>query len=513
MTRDPLELAQVIAARPGDGSRPAPARPDPPHVVIVGGGLAGLAAAVGLVGHDLRLTLLESRPRLGGRAGSFPDPATGELVDNCQHVSMKCCTNLEDFCRRVGTRDLFRPLERLVFLDPEGRRSVWKADRLPAPFHLTRSFLGSRFLGLAEKLRVARGLRRLARAEADDPRPFADWLAAHGQSPRAIERFWATVLVSALNERLDRMDVGHARQVFVEGFLRDRHGHVVEVPTVPLGDLYGLRLERWLAEHGVALRLTTGVRQVLADDEGGLAGVALRSGERIAADFVVLATPFDRVAALIPGPIAARLPWLEGLARLESAPITGIHLWFDREVVADDHAVIVGRTIQWMFNHTALQGRRAVGDRGQYLQLVVSAAYDLAGQTNAEVLEVALRDLAALWPATAGARLLRWRVVTEHGATFAVRPGVDRLRPAQRTDVDGLFLAGDWTDTGWPATMEGAVRSGYRAAEGILGDLGHPVRLVRPDRRAGWLARRLLGHEATARRAAEPLAAQSLTSG
>jgi squalene-associated FAD-dependent desaturase len=464
---------------------------DAPRVLIVGGGLAGLATAAALADRGVRLTLVESRPRLGGRASSFPDPATGELIDNCQHVSMACCTNLGDFCRRVGTADLFRRVRSITFLSPEGRASTLRAGPWPAPLHMAGSFLGARYLGPAEKLRVGYGLACLRFARDDTPEPFAEWLRRHGQTGRTIERYWGTVLVSALNERPEQMDVGHARKVFLDGFLRNRHGYELEVPTVPLGELYGTRLERWLADHGVEVRLTTGVRSIEVDDSGA-AGVRLRDGEYLPADRVVAAVPFDRVSGLL-GDLKPRIPALDDVGRIEASPITGIHLWFDREVCPLEHAVTVGRTVQWIFNHTAIGGRRPVGGEGQYLQLVVSAAYDLVPLTREEILAKALDDLAALWPAARGAKLLRWWVVTEHGATFAVRPGIERLRPPQRTPVPNLYLAGDWTATGWPATMEGAVRSGYLAAEALLADLGRPAALVRPDLPAGPLARLLLG--------------------
>ncbi len=469
-------------------------RPAPPRVVIVGGGLAGLASAVGLAGKDLDVTLLESRPRLGGRASSFPDPASGELVDNCQHVSMACCTNLADFCRRVGTADLFRREPGVLFLSPEGKYSTLRSGPLPAPLHLSGSFLRANYLTFAERLRVGYGLMRLVFDRSPEhPEPFETWLRRHGQTERTIDRYWATVLVSALNERLDRMDVGHARKVFVDGFLRDREGYRMELPLVPLGELYGTRLESWLAGRGVKVRLTTGVRSVDLDGEGAVETVVLRSGESVAADFVVLAVPFDRVDGLLPVGARGRMAGLARLGELDASPITGVHLWFDREVCPVDHVVTVGRLVQWVFNHTALQGHRAGEGKGQYLQVVISASYDLVALDNATIRDRVLADLAAIWPESKQAVLERWRVVTEHGATFAVRPGVDAIRPRQRTEIDGLFLAGDWTDTGWPATMEGAVRAGYKAAEGVLADLDRPEVLIRPDLPGGWLSRRLLG--------------------
>lgn len=478
-----------------DPSSTLPAhKPPQPRVVIIGGGLAGLATAAALVDRGLDVTLLESRPRLGGRASSFLDPATGEPVDNCQHVSMGCCTNLADFCARVGTRHLFHHVPAVVFVSPEGRLSRLKASGWPAPLHLAGSFLRANYLSMTEKFRVAYGLACLRFAGlAPNTEPFADWLRRHGQTERTIERYWGTVLVSALNERLDQMDVGHARKVFLDGFLRNRQGFVMEVPLAPLGEIYGTRLESWLAAKGVKVRLSTGVRAVEVDDEGGVTGVTLRTGEAVPADFVVLTVPFDRVQGVLPESARARMPTLAGINALESSPITGVHLWFDRPVCPLEHAAVVGRLVQWVFNHSALQGREAPEGGGEYLQIVISASYDLVSKSKQEILDAVLADLAALWPEVRSATLVRWWVVTEHGATFAVRPGVDAHRPAQRTPIDGLFLAGDWTATGWPATMEGAVRAGYLAAEGILRDLGSPEPLVRPDLPSTWLSRLMLG--------------------
>lgn len=464
-----------------------------PHVLIIGGGLAGLATAVALAEHGLRLTILESRPRLGGRASSFPDPLSGELVDNCQHVSMACCTNLADFCERVGTGELFQRVRSILYLSPEGRRSTLQGGWLPAPLHLANSFLRANYLSFSEKLRVAYGLAALRFAKEGSREPFADWLRRHRQTPRTMERYWGAIMVSALNERLERIDLGHARMVMFDGFLRNRRAYELEVPTVPLGELYGSRLESWLDEHGVDVRLTTGARSIDFDGDNMLEGVTLRTGEAIPADFVALAVPFDRVEGLLGPETRERIPSLDGLDQFQNSPITGIHLWFDREVCPVEHAVTLGQTIQWVFNHTAIQGRRADEGRGQYLQLVVSASGELAPLGREAIVELVLEELATLWPEVREATLVRSRVVTEHGATFSVRPGIDQFRPPQRTPIDGLFLAGDWTATGWPATMEGAVRSGYLVAEGILQDLDRPQRLIRPDLPSGWLARLLLG--------------------
>jgi squalene-associated FAD-dependent desaturase len=423
---------------------------------------------------------------------------------------MACCTNLADFCRRIGIDKMFRRENELVFLDPDGNISRFRAGILPAPFHLAGSLIAARFLGARDKLCVAFGLACLVRADGErTDESFGDWLRRHRQSMRSINMFWAPVLVSALNERLDQMDVGHARKVFVDAFMRNRTGFQPEIPLVPLGELYGTRLEDWLLSHDVAVRLTRGATAIELDDDGAVSRVVLRNGEAIPADFVVLAVPFDRVRGLIPSSFRDRLPALARLDALRASPITGVHLWFDRPILLFDHVVTPGRLIQWVFNHTAIQGRTAVARdphehvtttdseklpcKGQYLQLVISAAYDLLELDKVAIRDAVLAELREIWPAARAAKLLRWWVVTEHGATFAVRPGIEMLRPPQRTPIDGLFLAGDWTDTGWPATMEGAVRSGYLAAQEILKVLDRPSRIVRPGLKSGPIARWLLG--------------------
>jgi squalene-associated FAD-dependent desaturase len=465
-----------------------------PRIAIIGGGLAGLAAAVGLAGRGFDIQLFEARRQLGGRAASFHDAASDEWIDHCQHVSMGCCTNLADFCRRTGLDGLFRRDRVLHFVGPNGRRYRLAASRwLPAPLHLGPALLRLGYLSLAERLSVARALWRLARLKTADERggpTIGAWLREQRQSPVAIERFWSVVLVSALGEELDRASLAYARQVFVDGFLAARRAYEVEVPIVPLSELYGDRLERWLAEHGVALHSGIAVRRIEGDAVRA-SGLVLADGSRHAIDGVVVAAPWRRVAELFDGPLAAALSELERLEEIEAAPITGVHLWFDREVMALDHAVLVGRLSQWIFNRGRRQAEGEV-PAGHYYQVVISASRSLAGRDRAQVVEEIVSDLAGVWPVVRQARLLRSRIVTEANAVFSVRPGIDHLRPPQRTAIGNLALAGDWTRTGWPSTMEGAVRGGYLAAEAILARFGKAQSLVVPNLQRSLLASWLL---------------------
>jgi zeta-carotene desaturase len=428
-------------------------------VLIAGGGLAGLAAAAALGQRGWDVELFEARAFLGGRATSYAAPAGGdevaETIDNCQHVLLRCCVNLLDFYQRLGVRDRIHFYREFNFIEPGGRVSVLRRGRLPAPLHFSEAFFAMSCLGWKDKLGIARALlairRERTRRQGLDRISMLDWLLEKRQTTRAIQRFWRQVLVSAVNEDLDRMAANHGFQVFWLGFLASADGYEMGVPTVPLGELYAA--EAWRAMPNVRIHFRSPVQRI---EESGFQV----EGERIAADRYICALPFERLEAV-------------GLAapQFEHSPIAGVHLWFDREVTRLPHATLLDRTIQWMYNK----------DAGKYLQLVVSASRDLTALSRQEIIEIALGDLRSFFPDARHAQLVKAHVVKEQRATFSAAPGTEAVRPGPESAVKHLFLAGDWTNTGWPGTMEGAVRSGYRAADAVCDQEGQTSKFLLPD--------------------------------
>ncbi|MFN0199035.1 MAG: hydroxysqualene dehydroxylase HpnE [Planctomycetaceae bacterium] len=491
-----MSTADSISSYPTERTSTGKLGSDEPPVIIVGGGLAGLATAAVLSQHHLPVLLLESRPRLGGRASSVVDATSGMLIDTCQHVAMGCCTNFLHFCDMLGVSSAFRTAERLHFIAPDGTIVPFTASSLPAPFHLTRALAKLPYLNWREKWILASGIRRLIRLSDDeaDRLPFADWLIAAAQPERVIERFWNVVLVSALSESADRISTRYARQVIVEAFLRHRRGWEVHLPIKPLTEIYAAMV-RELESRGVIVRVQAGVRDLEATSDR-VTAVVLRDESRLSCSDCVLAVSFDRVMSLLPEALRSD-PALAGIAQLQAAPISSVHLWFDREVCPLPHAVFVDRFSQWIFQRSSIADEnnsvRANPELSQsfYYQVVISASRNVVELDSEKVVEQVLDDLRRVWPEVSSARLLQSRVLTDHRAVFSPLAGVDRLRPEQQSPIQNLQLAGDWTKTGWPATMESAVRSGFLAAENILRQRGIAANVVQetlPGTRLGkWL--------------------------
>ena len=457
-----------------------------PTVAVIGGGLAGISAGSALADAGYHVELFERRPYLGGRASSYELPGTGEVVDNCQHVLLGCCTNLIDFYRRLGVENQIRWYDEITFLLPDGRASTLKPSWLPAPVHTGLSFLASPVLDWKDKLAISRALLALMPAlPADSGEDFQSWLLRHGQTRQSIDRFWAPVLISALNDELDHVSVRHAALVFRDSFLKSAEAGRIGLPAVPLSQLYG-EADAYIQARGGRVHLRASVDSIQADDDG--VGVCV-SGDEVRADFAVLATPFNGVAKLLPG-----TPEMQSLreqaCHFGSSPITGIHLWFDREITPLEYAALLERTIQWMFQKSKiLNSRRESGETGSYLELVVSSSKALVDKPRQEIIDLAMRELAEFFPAAREAKLTKATVVKEVHATFSPAPGSDAYRPSHMSPWPRLFLAGDWTATGWPSTMEGAVRSGYGAAEVLAAASGDPRKFLVADLPAKGLMR------------------------
>jgi zeta-carotene desaturase len=459
-------------------------------VTIVGGGLAGLSAGCALAEDGYAVTLLERRPYLGGRASSYEHPGTGEVIDNCQHVLLGSCTNLIDLYRRLGAGASIRWFDRITLLEPGGRTSILQASALPAPFHMMPAFLRARAFTFADKVAIARAMRALARrTPPDSAESFQHWLMRHGQTSRAIERFWKPVLVSALNEDLDRMSVRYAGQVIRHSLLRSAAAGHMGIPTVPLSELYHHAIQ-YIEQRGGRVKLRMGAEGFSWSEQSGQWVVATVQ-ESFTSDAVIFALAFEGLSKLLPAmpeaPGAGLLA--DQLARFEHSPITGIHLWFDREITDLEHAMLVGRTIQWMFHKSRLQTAHRGDNKGSYIEVVVSASNSLIALDRQQVVDLAVAELTEFFPAVAQARLVKAAVVKEVRATYSIRPQLDRIRPASTSPWPRVYLAGDWTATGWPATMEGAVRSGYLSAEAVTRAAGKPRRFLQRDLRATGLMR------------------------
>ncbi|PWI41578.1 hydroxysqualene dehydroxylase HpnE [Streptomyces sp. ICBB 8177] len=455
-------------------------QPGAATAVVVGGGLAGTTAALTLADAGVRVTLVEGRPRLGGLAFSFQrDTPAGELtVDNGQHVFLRCCTAYRWFLDRIAASDLVTLQDRLhVPVLDAGRQRMGHLRRtaLPVPLHLAASLATYPHLSLAERATVGRAALALRGLDLDDPAldavDFASWLRARGQSRRTVEALWDLVGVATLNATADQASLGLAAMVFKTGLLSDPGAADIGWARAPLGDLHDTRARAALDAAGVTTVLRGRAGGLRAAPDGGwLVDVAAGPGraEEVAAGTVVLAVPQREAHGLLPD---GALADPGALLRIGTAPILNVHVVYDRTVLREPFLAALDSPVQWVFDRTGASGLA----EGQYVALSQSAAHDEIDLPVAELRARYLPELERLLPAARAATVRDFFVTRERTATFAPAPGVGRLRPAARTRAPGLYLAGAWTATGWPATMEGAVRSGLRAARDALTELGRPA--------------------------------------
>ena len=435
-----------------------------PDVIIVGAGFAGLSAAVELTRRGARVLVLEARPGLGGRASSFVDPETGETVDNGQHVLIGCYDETFRFLRAIGTEELVRLNTELdiEFVDREGRRTRLRTARLPAPWHLVGGLLRWRALSWRDRLaaiRLGRVLARMARADRDAEGAHRDtvdvWLERHGQTARLREMLWDPLAVAALNQPPSVAAAAPFLGVVSRMFRGSRRNAAIGVPRVPLDALYASPAAAWIAARAGEVRTNAPARIVCAGERVSHVDV---KGERIEAGAVVCAVPWHALERTVSPAPSVLADTIARANATESSPIVTVNVWFDTAVTSVPFVGLPGRTMQWVFDK-----RQAFGSSASHLSLVSSGAEAIVAETNASLVERALAEIRTALPAARHAVVRRANVVREKRATFSLAPG-QPARPDTVTPVRGLLLAGDWIDTGLPATIESAVASGHRAA-------------------------------------------------
>jgi hydroxysqualene dehydroxylase len=443
-------------AKPGGGANVK-------RVVVVGGGLAGISAALDCASDGATVTLLESRRRLGGAAYSFT--RDGILADNGQHVFLRCCTAYRELLARIGASELvtLQPRLSIPVLAPGGTTAWLRRSSLPAPLHLAGSLLRYPFLGPAQRLSAARAMHALGRIDPGDAvadaQSFGEWLSGHGQGAEAVQTLWELIARPTLNLLAADASLAQAAYVFQEGLLRDPAAGDIGYARAPLGSVHDVMARRALATAGVDVRLGRGATAIEAVRDGF--HVEVNSAPTLSADAVILAVPHNRVHRLLPPGSGLDRAQLAGLG---TSPIVNVHIVFDTPVLDVPFAAGVHTPVQWIFDRTAPAGLA----HGQYLVISLSAADAELDMTVDELRARFLPAVAALLPAAGRAGVDTFFVTREHAATFRAAPGTRKLRPGPTTSIRGLMVAGAWTDTGWPATMEGAVRSGRAAANAAL---------------------------------------------
>ena len=443
-----------------------------PPVVVIGGGFAGLSAAAALAERGVRVLVADARPQLGGRATAFRDRETGELVDNGQHVLFGCYRATFEFLERINALDRVRvqPSLSVPFIDREGRRSVLSCPTLPSPLHLLAGVLDwdampwrDRFsvMKLAGPLRRARReLQRTGSVLAEPRGTVTEWLMAHGQTDRLRAWLWEPLAVAALNQSPDVASAAPFVRVLAEMFGPDPRDSSLVLPIRPLHEMYAEPARAFIESRGGEVRVNALTRVVVS--QGRVHAVDIR-GERIATEWVIAAVPwFDIGRLFLPAPPSQLAGLLSAAGSMGSMPIVTVNLWYDRRVMEESFVGLPGREMHWIFDK-----RMAFGGDASHLSLVSSGATRLTAMNQDELTALASAEVQEALPSAREARLIRATVVREKRATFSLEPG-QPCRPGTTTPIAGLFLAGDWIDTGLPGTIESAVVSGHRAARELL---------------------------------------------
>lgn len=475
--------------------------------------MAGIAASLKLAQAGFRVTLLEAKRRLGGRAGSYsPNDSGDDQIDYCQHVGMGCCHALQQLIEMLDQQEQWTRHRELHFYGPSGRYSKLGAlPLLPAPLHIGHWIFKWPDLSLPDRMHVARGMLALSQLDIQDPNshdvPAITWLKENGQTESCIAAFWTTVIVSALGEQTDRVSLYSVAKVFQDGFLGARDAFHLLVPQRPLDELFNFGAMASLKKAGVDVRLSCPLKAIAPRQASKHSrGFEIMTPDHVFhADELIVALPWHQISRLCPQIGTAQLTALEDFLKvtgencqqLGSSPITGVHTWWDGPWLETQHATIVNRLCQWVFpkptvnltspwtqpkssgvaadlpSSTRNSLESSQFSDSTYYQIVISASRDLSSLCKAELSHAIHEDLGQVFPKAKRAKLLRCEAVTDPNSVFSVRSGSAAFRPDQKTEIPGLWLAGDWTQTGWPATMEGAILSGFSAAGRIMGQHQH----------------------------------------
>ena len=444
------------------------------RALVLGGGFAGMAAAITLADAGQAVTVLEARARLGGRAYSLRDRTSGDVIDNGQHAFTGACHGVLDFCRRMGTQDQLWLQDdlRLDFLDTDGPPASLVCPPLPAPAHLLAGLLRVQGLGWSDRLsalRIGSAIRSLGRpgvAEELDSITAEQWFDRTGQTEATRRLLWRPLALAIVNEDTAVASALPLARALAESFLGSRSNSRMILAAAGLSNLYEEAFPRFLAARGGEVLTLAGARSLRfrpCGDGDAVQGITLRDGRTLDADLVISAVPHYALPSLLPEAWRSRAPFA-GIEKLGTAPIVSVHLWFDREVTPHRFLGLLGTEAQWVFNREAIAGDVS----GHSLSMIYSAAHAQVKRSAAELTAQCVEDLRRLLPAAREAKVLSSRVIKEHRATFSARPGTNALRPGAETPIRGFFLAGDWTATGLPATIESAIRSGYAAGKAAL---------------------------------------------
>ena len=440
-------------------------RMDPPDVLVLGGGLAGLAAAVDLAQKGARVTLLEKRAVLGGRASSTMDRKTGHSVDNGHHALMGCYRHTLDFLQKIGTRDkvIFQKSLALDFCEPGCSSLRLSCPKLPGPFHLLFGLFGYGALTIREKIQLLRAGIKLTNNKLPPDMTVSTWLALETQTPKSIKYFWEPLVLATLNAHLTSASVRLLAKVFEQGLAAGPRASALGFSTVGLTHLYADDAARVIMKNKGHIERSQAVYQIIIK-QGIARGVRLSDGTILQAGVVISAIPYFSLYPILPPDLTRAGGYFNYLTQLRSSPILSIHLWLDRVITSLPWAALLGTEIQWVFNKAKL----FLPGEGDYLSLTLSAADRYVKKNKEQLVKMALEDLRKLFPEARKARVKHSVAFMERNATLSADPKTRSLRPGVQTDISGFLLAGDWVDTGLPATMESAVLSGQKAADLIL---------------------------------------------